>query len=87
VPKARAAFRATIEHIAEEDPFAATQFQARVAKSLELVQANPALGTPGNIRNRRVYAVPGTGHSFNYRVTADAVVIVRWYRQRENVPR
>jgi plasmid stabilization system protein ParE len=84
---ARAAFEATLARIAEEDAFTADKFEARVDKSITLIQANPAIGTPSSFTNRRVYAVPGTGHSFNYRVKPDLIQILRWYRQRQNVPR
>ena len=84
---ARAAYEATIDRITDEDPVTAGLVEARVARSLALLVTQPGLGTPSGLRGRRVYAVPRTGHSFNYRVTDDVIVILRWYRQRQNVPR
>jgi plasmid stabilization system protein ParE len=82
---ALAAYEATLERIAGEDPFTAERFQVRVAKSLVLIQSNPELGTPSSHAGRRVHAVPGIGHSLSYRVKADAIFILRWYRQRRNI--
>lgn len=82
---ALAAYEATLSKIQEEDPFTASRFEARVNKSIALILENPALGTPGKLTGRRVYAVPGTGHSFNYRVKPDLVQVMRWYRQTQNI--
>lgn len=84
---ARAAYEATIDRITGEDPVTAGLVEARVARSLALLMMRPGLGTPSVITGRRVYAVPRTGHTFNYRVTDDVIYILRWYRQRQNVPR
>jgi plasmid stabilization system protein ParE len=84
---ALAAYDATLARIAEEDSFTAEKFEARVDRSIALILANPSIGTPGSFAGRRIYAVPGTGHSFIYRVTPNLVQIVRWYRQRQNVRR
>ena len=84
---ARTAYEATLERIANEDPFTAEVFKARVENSVALVLSQPGLGTPGIIPGRRVHVVPRTGHSFGYRVTAKAIIIVRWFRQRQNVLR
>lgn len=84
---ALAAYEATLAKILEEDPFTAARFEARVNKSIALILENPALGTPSKFNGRRVYAVPGTGHSFNYRIKPGVVQIARWYRQQQNIPR
>jgi plasmid stabilization system protein ParE len=84
---AREAFEATLTRIADEDPAAAALVVSRVARSLALIQAHPGLGSPSALAGRRVYPIPNTGHSLNYRVTHTAIVVVRWYRQRQNVGR
>lgn len=82
---ARAAYNASIAYIAEDDPNTAQLVETRVAKSLALLATQPAMGTPGKIPGRRVYPIPRIGFSINYRVTAEAIIIDRWYRQRQNV--
>lgn len=84
---ARAAYEATMERIASEDPVTAGLVEARVARSLGLLAAQPGMGTPGTFSGRRIYAVPRTGHNFEYRFTGEALYILRWYRQRQNVAR
>ena len=86
-PFARAAYEASIAYIAEDDPITAQSVQTRAAKSLELLATQPGMGTPGKLAGRRVYPIPRIGYSINYRVTADAIIIDRWYRQRQNVAR
>ncbi len=84
---ARAAYEATINRITDEDPVTAGLVEARVARSLALLVMQPGMGTPSVFTGRRVYAVPRTGHNFEYRFTDNAITILRWYRQRQNVPR
>ena len=84
---ARAAFEATLARIAHEDIQTAILVESRVARSLVLLQSQPGLGVPSVLIGQRVYPVPGTGHNLNYRVTRDSILIVRWYRQRQNLPR
>ena len=82
---ARAAYDASIAYIADDDPNTAQAVEARAAKSLMLLASQPGMGTPGKLPGRRVYPIPRIGYSINYRVTADAIIIDRWYRQRQNV--
>ena len=84
---ARAAYETTLGRIAEEDVETAALIARRVAKSLALLQLQPQMGTPSVVAGRRVYAIPNTGHSVNYRVTRDSILVLRWYRQRQNVRR
>jgi plasmid stabilization system protein ParE len=84
---ARAAYEGTIARIAIDDVHTASLVEERVARSLALLQANPQLGTPSALVGRRTYAIPNTGHSLTYRVAREKILILRWYRQRQNVPR
>ena len=70
---ARAAYEATIDRITDENPATADLVEAWVARSLALLQSQPDMGTPSVIAGRRVCAVPRTGHSFDYRVTSEAI--------------
>jgi plasmid stabilization system protein ParE len=84
---ARAAYEATIARIAMDDVHAARVVEGRVVRSIALLQTHPELGAPSVLVGRRSYPVPNTGHSVTYRVTRDAIQILRWYRQRQNAPR
>ncbi len=84
---AHAALITTIAKIRSEDAHAAALVAGRLEKSLLALQSFPRFGTPIKGTRSRSYPVPHTGHSFNYRVTRDAIQITRWYRQRQNVPR
>ena len=84
---ARAAFAASLDYIASEDPFTAKLFAERVDKTLALIQEQPNIGAPAAARGYRTFHVPNTGHSVNYRELRTAIRILRWYRQRQNVRR
>ena len=84
---ARVAYEDTIARIAMDDIHTASLVQGRVARSLALLQVHPQLGTPSALIGRRSYAIPNTGHSLTYRVTREAILVLRWYRQRQNVLR
>ena len=84
---ARAAYEATLARIADEDIHTASLVEARVARILALLQTHPELGTPSALTGQRFYSVANTGHNLGYRVTRDAIIVVRWYRQRQNLPR
>ena len=83
-PRALDAYLATLARIAEEDPFTARRFAERVERSLAVILAHPAIGTPATRRGERRYPIPDTGHVVNYRMTRDAVRIQLWYRARQN---
>jgi plasmid stabilization system protein ParE len=84
---AATAYERTIAHIAAEDEFTARKVVERVAGSLALIESNPGIGTLLLNGKARRLPVARTGHSLNYIVGSDGIVIVRWYRQRQNVKR
>ena len=84
---ARTAYEGTIARIAVDDIHTASLVERRVARSLVLLQVHPLLGTPSALVGRRTYAIPNTGHSLTYRVTGGSILILRWYRQRQNAAR
>ena len=81
--QARNQFLATLTHIAKEDPLSAQRVHKRVENSLKLLCDSPKLGVPAPTTSVRTYAVPKTGHSFDYRLVHDQIRIQRWYRQRQ----
>lgn len=84
---AQAAFDASIDFIASEDPFTARLVVERVEKALTQLQVYPRIGRPAGARGRRTLPIPNTGHIINYRETKTAIRILRWYRGKQNVPR
>ena len=81
--QARDQFVATLNYIAKEDPQSANFVIKRVDKSLRLLSESPDMGVSTPIVGVRTYAVPKTGHSFDYRTIRNEIRIQRWYRQRQ----
>ncbi len=81
--QARNQFIATLTYIAKEDPPSAEMVRERVKKSLTLLCDSPEMGVSAPTAGVRTYAVPKTGHSFDYRLVRDQIRIQRWYRQRQ----
>ena len=81
--QARNQFIATLTYIAKEDPHSAALVHKRVEKSLKLLSDSPEMGVPAPVAGVRTYAVPNTGHSFDYRLVRQEIRVQRWYRQRQ----
>jgi plasmid stabilization system protein ParE len=81
--QARDQLVATLRHIADTDPMVAEKVHQRVQKAITLLCASPTMGVPAPTAGVRTYAVPNTGHSFDYRLVHDQIRIQRWYRQRQ----
>ena len=81
--QARNQFVATLTYIAKEDPLAAELVHERVEKSLKLLCDSPDMGVQAPTAGVRTYAIPKTGHSFDYRLVRDQIRVQRWYRQRQ----
>jgi len=81
--QARNQFIATLTYIAKEDPLSAEMVLQRVNKSLTLLCDSPEMGVSAPTAGVRTYAVPKTGHSFDYRLVRDQIRVQRWYRQRQ----
>ena len=82
--RASAALDSTLARIAADDPPTAEAVLARVERSVALICAQPALGTPTATRGVRRHPVAGTGHIISYPVVRDEIRILRWYRARQN---
>jgi plasmid stabilization system protein ParE len=81
--QARSQLIATLTYIAKDDPSSAALVLKRVEKSLRLLVDAPDMGAHAPVSGVRTYAVPKTGHSFDYRTTRHEIRIQRWYRQRQ----
>ena len=67
-------------YIAREDPQAAAQVVERIARSVDLLASQPALGRPGRVPGTRELIVTGTPYIVPYRVRDDTVEILRVIR-------
>ena len=81
--QARNQFVATLTCIANENPLTAELVHKRVDQSLKLLCDSPDMGVQAPTAGVRTYAVPKTGHSFDYRLVRDQIRVQRWYRQRQ----
>ncbi|MBC7618109.1 MAG: hypothetical protein H7293_03815 [Candidatus Saccharibacteria bacterium] len=81
--QARNQFVATLTYIAKENSLSAEMVHQRVNKSLTLLCDSPEMSVSAPTAGVRTYAVPKTGHSFDYRLVRDQIRIQRWYRQRQ----
>jgi plasmid stabilization system protein ParE len=81
--QARSQFVTALTYIAKEDPLSAELVHKRVEKSLKLICNSPDMGAQTVPAGVRTYAVPKTGHSFDYRLVGDQIRVQRWYRQRQ----
>ncbi|MCF8210017.1 MAG: type II toxin-antitoxin system RelE/ParE family toxin [Rhodoferax sp.] len=81
--RARNQLIATLTYIAKEDPLSAELVHQRMEKSLKLLCDSPEMGVQAPTAGVRTYAVPKTGHSFDYRLVRDQIRVQRWYRQRQ----
>jgi plasmid stabilization system protein ParE len=75
-------YRATLQHIAEQDAETLALFEQRVGRALSALADQPGIGTPRSRSDNRAFPVPKTGHTVEYCVRGDVLLILRWYRQR-----
>ena len=81
--QARNQFISSLAYIAQQDPRSAELVYKRVEKSLNLLSGASDIGIPAPASGVRTYAVPKTGHSFDYRLVGQQLRVQRWYRQRQ----
>jgi plasmid stabilization system protein ParE len=81
--QARDQFVASLTYIAQQDPRSADLVYHRVEKSLSLLTGASGIGVQAPASGVRTYAVPKTGHSFDYRLVGDQLRVQRFYRQRQ----
>ena len=72
-----------IAWIAQQNPAAAQNVQRRIEHSLDLIQANPGIGTPDR-KQRRRHPVPRTPFTLYYRVKRSSIHILRVLHQRQD---
>lgn len=57
----------------------------RTEKALRLIARQPDIGTPGRRAGTREYPMAHTGHTLIYRVTAQRILIIRYWHQRRDL--
>lgn len=67
-------------HINAQDYFTGLLILQRVSKAIDLLCIQSDIGTPTYQPTLRRYPVPKTGHTIEYRVTANDIIIVHWVR-------
>jgi plasmid stabilization system protein ParE len=84
--RALLSYHGTLHHIAEQDESTLALFEQRVMRALSLLASQPGIGTPGTRQGIRMFAMPKTGHTVEYRAQDGILLILRWYRQRRKRP-
>jgi addiction module RelE/StbE family toxin len=64
------------EHIAADNPSAASRMVERIRTAVARLGASPALGRPGRVAGTRELVIPRTPYIVPYRVKGDVVQIV-----------
>ena len=57
----------------------------RTEKALRLIARQPDIDTPGRRAGTREYPMAHTGHTLIYRVTAQRILIIRYWHQRRDL--
>lgn len=80
---ARRQYLGQLAWITERNPTAAQGLQRRVEHSLDLIQTDPALGTPDKEKRRR-HPVPHTPFTIYYRIKRSGIQILRVLHHRQD---
>lgn len=81
-PTARRSLDQTIAHINAQDMSAGDLVLQRLQSALDAIAAQPGIGTPTDRRGIRRFPIPKTGHTIDYRVHENAIMVTRWARQK-----
>ena len=81
LPAAQRAAEKSLSHIAAQDPNTSALVYKRLLGALDLISLQPAIGTPTHRKNIKRFPIPKTGHTIEYRLTPNEIVITRWVRQ------
>ena len=73
-------------YIAEDDPQAAARMVGQVRDSVHRLARHPALGRPGRVPGTRELVVPGTPFVIPYRVSGNAIEILRVFHGARRWP-
>jgi plasmid stabilization system protein ParE len=79
--KAQRSLDQTMVHINAQDISTGQLVLQRLKVALDLIAVQPDIGTPTAGRITRRFPIPKTGHTIDYRVEKDLIVVTRWTRQ------
>ncbi|WP_083902542.1 type II toxin-antitoxin system RelE/ParE family toxin [Janthinobacterium sp. HH01] len=79
---ARRSLDQTIAHIHAQDALASGLVLQRLQNALDVIAAQPGIGTPTDRRDTRRFPIPKTGHTIDYRLHQGDIMVTRWARQR-----
>lgn len=80
--RAQCSLDETMAHIDAQDVSTGRLVLQRLHTALDLIATQPEIGTRINQRRTRRFAIPKTGHSIDYLVKFNEILVVRWARQR-----
>lgn len=73
-------------YIAADDPAAARKMIRRVLQAVDQLAEQPSLGRPGRVPGTRELVVSATRYLVPYRVTRDAIEILRVFHTSRRLP-
>jgi plasmid stabilization system protein ParE len=73
-------------YIAADDPVAARKVVATLDRSITLIGERPQIGRPTAVPDVREWSVPGLPYVVPYRISADAIEIIRVYHTSRQRP-
>ncbi len=73
-------------YIAADDTIAAGLIAQRVLDAVSLLAEQPGLGRPGRVPGTRELVVPKTRYVVPYRVTGDAIEVLRVFHASRRLP-
>jgi toxin ParE1/3/4 len=85
-PRAAREYHAELEYIAADDPHAAGLVFSRVERTLDLIERNPEMGTPGRLPGTREWPVARTSLTVIYRLRPTKIQVARILHQRRKFP-
>ncbi len=77
---------AEAEHIARDNPAAASRVVASIVDAVKRLRNFPASGRPGRVPGTRELVIPGTPYIVPYRVRGDTLEILRVFHAARRWP-
>jgi toxin ParE1/3/4 len=77
---------AEFEHIAKDNPSAASRTVLRIRRTVELLETHTAIGRPGRVPGTRELVIPGTPYIVPYRVRTGEIQVLRVFHAARRWP-
>lgn len=85
-PEALDDLTSILDYIAEHDPQAAQWVIRRIFTAVETLEGNPEVGRPGRVLGTRELVITSTPYVVPYRVSNDALQVLRIYHGARRWP-